>query len=127
MTGVQTCALPISLLQNDHRIAHGINSYFSTIGTNLNNDAKADAGTLPSSNNVENNILPQFKFALSEVSNAEVSETLYSLKSRRCGGVNQIPAFVYKILEPLILNPLTHIITLASKIANFLTSGKRPW
>lgn len=108
-----------TLLQNDHEIAHGLNSYFSTIGTNLNNDAKAKAGTLPSSSNIESNILPQFKFALSEVSNAEVSETLYSLKSRKCGGVNQIPAFVYKILEPLILNPLTHVINTSIKNSQF--------
>ena len=30
-----------TLLQNDHDIAHGLNSYFSTIGTKLNNDVKA--------------------------------------------------------------------------------------
>ena len=40
----------------------------------------------PSSSNIESNILTQFKFALSEVSISEVSETLYSLKSRKCGG-----------------------------------------
>ena len=47
-----------------------------------------------------------------EIYNCEVSKYFNSLKSRKTGGINQIPAFIYKVHEPLILNLLTHIINL---------------
>ena len=109
------------ILQEDKDIAHGLNSYFSTIGTNLNNTAKLNVDTNHSSKIDDNSSYtsPKLMFELSEVSNSEVSKTLNSLTSRKCGGVNQIPAFVYKILEPLILNPLTHVINTSIKNSQF--------
>ena len=65
---------------------------------------------------------PMFMFKLSEVSN---SETLNFVTSRKCGGVNQISAFVYKIVEPLILNPLTPVINTSIKIGNFQAIGEQ--
>ena len=51
-------------------------------------------------------------FAFHEITNSEVSKVLKSLKSRKTGGLNQIPAMIYQLLEPIILGPLTHIINL---------------
>ena len=59
------------------------------------------------------------KFAFQIVNNNEVSRVLNSLKSRKTGGLSQIPAFIYQILEPLILNPLTHIINLSLRNNQF--------
>ena len=100
---------------DDCSIAEQLNSYFSTIGLKLN--AHANAVASDTMNGVLNGsqTLPFQQFSFQQVTNSDVSSVLHSLKSRKNGGVSQIPAFVYKILEPLILNPLTHIINLSLK------------
>ena len=68
-----------SILQKDEDIAHGLKSYFSTIGTKLNSTAKSDVDTNHSPNINDNNssqVSYKFLFELSEVSNSEVSKTL---------------------------------------------------
>ena len=62
---------------------------------------------------------PKFMFELYELSNSEMSKILHYLKSRKCGGVNQIAAFAYSILEPLVLNLLTHIINIIIRKSHF--------
>ena len=54
-----------------------------------------------------NGFVPQFSF--DKVSTEDVSSVLTSLKDKT-GGVSQIPASIYKLLAPLIINPLTTII-----------------
>ena len=45
------------------------------------------------------NDIDDFKF--SPVTKDSVFKILTLLKSRKNGGVNQVPAFIYKLLEPL--------------------------
>ena len=100
-------------------IANNLNNYFSNIGVKLNEEArlmKNGSGWSTANTSVPLNF---DKFRFQEISNCEVSQYLNSLKSRKTGGINQIPAFIYKILEPLILNPLTHIINLSLKENDF--------
>jgi hypothetical protein len=88
-------------------ISNVLNDYFSMIGSKLNhslNSDKVDYGEL-------NYHSDGFNFT--QVDCSIVAKTLSSLKNNKNGGVNQIPAFIYKILEPLILAPLTHIINLS--------------
>ena len=106
-------------------IANELTNYFSNIGEKLHTlfakSAVAEAKTKNSSN-VTAEVFEAFefhKFKITEVSDAEVSEVLNSLKSRKNGGINQIPAFIYKLLEPLILYPLTHIINQSIKTCSF--------
>ena len=89
-------------------IANSLNDYFSTIGLKLN-QSKAAFDVSP--NTVSVDVSNGFYF--SEVDSSIVSQTLYSLKGRKTGGVHQVPAFIYKLLEPLILAPLTYIINLS--------------
>ena len=50
-------------------------------------------------------------------------EELYMIVKYLCphktGGTNQIRAFIYKILEPFSLNPLTHTVNLSLKSHEF--------
>ena len=93
-------------------IANGLNQYFSTIGIKLNDEASIASiiQNHQADSCDDKTVFSYPKFTFQEVSNVEVSKVLHSLKSRKNGGLNQIPAFIYKILEPVILNPLTHII-----------------
>ena len=81
-------------------IANELNNYFSNIGEKLNTFAEsavAEAKTKNSSK-VTAEVFEAFefhKFKFTEVSDAEVSEVLNSLKSRKNGGINQIAAFIY--------------------------------
>ena len=107
-------------------IAENLNLYFSSIGAKLNEEAKR-----MKSNSCEiesSELATPFNFSpftCQEVSNVEVSRYLNSLKSRKTGGLNQIPAFIYKILEPLLLNPLTHVINLSLKSNDFPNVWKK--
>ena len=98
-------------------IANSLNEYFSTIGLKLNEQASMSSfdndTAVPFS---EPCTLTDAKFSFSEVTSTEVSKVLNSLKARKTGGLSQIPAFVYQTLEPIILNPLTHIINLALRV-----------
>ena len=111
-------------------IANELNNYFSNIGEKLNTFAEsavAEAKTKNSSN-VTAEVFEVFefqKFKITEVSDAEVSEVLNSLKSRKYGGINQIPAFIYKLLEPLILYPLTYIINQSIRTCSFPNVWKK--
>ena len=99
-------------------IAECLNRYFSSIGANLNEEAKLLSNK--SYSGFDNDKAFSFpKFAFQEITSSEVSKYLHTLKSRKTGGLNQIPAFIYKILEPLILNPLTHIVNLSLKCQEF--------
>ena len=105
-------------------IANELNNYFSNIGEKLNTFAESAVAEAKTKNspNVTAEVFEVFefhKFKITEVSDAEVSEVLNSLKSRKNGGINQIPAFIYKLLEPLILYPLTHIINQSIKTCSF--------
>ena len=93
-------------------IANGLSRYFSTIGIKLNGEASIASiiQNHQADSCDDKTVFSYPKFTFQEVSNVEVSKVLHSLKSRKKGGLNQIPAFIYKILEPVILNPLTHII-----------------
>lgn len=113
-------------ITEDQEIANKLNSYFSGIGTELNEAAKQTKNQLLTSANTISchDALPVLnldhdEFGFAEVTICDVSKTLNSLKSRKVGGLNQIPAFIYKILEPLILNPLTHIINLSLRSCKF--------
>ena len=108
-------------------IANNLNNYFSNIGVKLNEEArlmKNGSGWSTANTSVPLNF---DKFRFQEISNCEVSQYLNSLKSRKTGGINQISAFIYKILEPLILNPLTDIIDLSLKKMTFQIFGRRSW
>jgi hypothetical protein len=97
-------------LTSAHDICNSLNEYFSTIGLKLNQSLltkNMHAG-------MKSNYINQPDgFSFAEVDSSVVAKTLTSLKNNKNGGLNQIPAFIYKILEPLILAPLTYIINLS--------------
>ena len=110
--GIQEIESDGSTTSESPEIAECLNRYFSSIGINLNEEAKLlSNNSFLGFDNEQAFSFPKFTFQ--EVSSSEVSKYLHSLKSRKTGGTNQIPAFIYQILEPFILNPLTHIINLS--------------
>ena len=100
-------------------IANGLNHYFSTIGEKLNESARNACTNINSLNTLTPKVFEFQRFSFTEVSNCEVSKVLHSLKARKTGGTTQIPAYIYQIIEPFILNPLTHIINLSLKTNKF--------
>ena len=104
------------LYTNNCDIAEKLNTYFSNIGVELNKSAQSTIKSEEAPN--RSCAKPAFsyhQFSFHQVTNSDVSSILNSLKARKSGGANQIPAFVYQTLEPLILNPLTYIINLSLK------------
>jgi hypothetical protein len=87
-------------------IGNALNDYFSSIGYKLNKTLNTDNQNFPFTPNPNG-------FSFREVDVCRVSHILGKLNNKKKGGVDQIPAFIYKILEPLILSPLTHIINLS--------------
>lgn len=69
-------------LTSNPDIANSLNNYFSSLGHNLN---KFLLSNLPPDDRVD--------FSLT-------AKTLASLKGHKNGGVNQRPAFIYKVIEP---------------------------
>jgi hypothetical protein len=109
-------------LTSAHDICNTLNEYFSTTGLKLNQSLltkNMHAGRK------SNYINQPDGFSFAEVDSSVVAKTLTSLKNNKNGGLNQIPAFIYKILEPLILAPLTYVINLSITKCVFLTAGKR--
>ena len=106
-------------------ISNKLNVYFSSIGAKLNQAAKSsyvnsNASTGNQDCDATATVTFDFgKFEFQEVTNCDVAKILQQLRPRKTGGLNQIPAFIYKILEPLILNPLTHIINLSLNTSQF--------
>lgn len=93
--------------KTDEGIANSLNNYFSTIGFNLNQELLKNItpGT-DSATFIEHSD----GFVFNTVSTEDVAKILNKLKNKKNGGVNQIPAFIYKLLAPLILSPLTYLI-----------------
>jgi hypothetical protein len=94
------------LLTKPDDIGNALNDYFSSIGYKLNKTLNTDNQNFPFTPNPNG-------FSFREVDVCRVSHILGKLNNKKKGGVDQIPAFIYKILEPLILSPLTHIINLS--------------
>ena len=116
--GIQEIESDGSTTSESPEIAECLNRYFSSIGINLYEEAKLlSNNSFLGFDNEQAFSFPKFTFQ--EVSSSEVSKYLHSLKSRKTGGTNQIPAFIYEILEPLIINPLTHIVNLSLKSHEF--------
>ena len=89
-----------------YQTADMLNEYFSTIGSNLNKSISTTH-----SNPVTEASKNGFHFDSVDIST--VAKVLASLKNKKNGGLNQIPAYIYKLLEPLILSPLTHVINIS--------------
>ena len=73
-----------------------IANYFSNIGVKLNEHAKImKNGNDWTAGNARTSAPLNFdKFTFQEISNCQVSQYFNSLKSRKAGGINQIPAFI---------------------------------
>ena len=100
-------------------MAINLNNHISNIGVKLNEEAKFMKNCNGWTTAKKRVPLNFDKFTLQEISNWEVSQYLNSLKSRKRGGINQIPAFINKILKHLILNLLTHVMNLSLKVNGF--------
>ena len=108
-------------------IANSLNDYFSTIGSKLNRSAATVPVPVISNLSVYSHLSSPAVdgFVFSEVDVNLVAKKLHSLKNRKNGGVQQIPAFIYKALEPLILAPLTYVINLSLKSNQFSNCWKK--
>jgi hypothetical protein len=92
-------------------------------GSNLNKSLSNSSNTSRNLNFSFKNHENGFLFCQTDVST--VANVLSSLNDSKNGGVEQVPSFVYKILEPLILAPLTHIINLSISTNCFPNSWKK--
>ena len=86
-------------------IANNLNDFFSTVGSSINDELRAiDSPNYTSWNHNLNG------FKIKPVKIIDITKSLTSLPNKKKGGVRQIPSFIYKLLTPLIKEPLTTLI-----------------
>jgi hypothetical protein len=86
-------------------IANQMNTFFSTIGSNINNELKCS-----STNNIDSHRLNIHGFKLQPITQDLIYRLLNSLPNQKKGGVCQIPTFMYKLIAPYIVRSLTLLI-----------------
>ena len=93
----------------DQDIANTLNDYFSTIGSQINaeHQSQNDKGEPDQEGSTPGT------FSLKQTTRDDVEKLLSSLCDHKKGGVQEIPGFIYKLICPLIVEPLTHIYNLA--------------
>lgn len=89
-------------------ISKCLNEFFASVGTKLNNSFNNT--NLNNNGDYTNQHHRTQTFSFHKVDKNAVMKHLMDMKGHKTGGIDQIPAFVYKILGPLIIAPLTYII-----------------
>ena len=86
-------------------IANTLNTYFSSIGTIINNELKETNPRI-----IESWKLNVNGFKLRLVETNEITDILKGLPNNKKGGIAQIPTFIYKMITPYIAEQLTELI-----------------
>ena len=101
-------------------IANALNEFFSCIGATINNDLRQTNNINPLATVALDQNHNGFKFQ--PITTIDVTNILKTLPNKKKGGIAQVPSFIYKIIGPYIIEPLTVLI---NKIM-YRKYGKKP-
>ena len=110
-TTIDSLIVNQEVVKNDSDIAHSLNTFFTSIGT------KIEAKLPPPSNSIPSHEFDNFNFV--PTTSEQVFQCLNSLNSRKRGGLNQIPAAIYKCIAVLLALPLTTLINQSFETGEF--------
>ena len=86
-------------------IANNLNDFFCNVGKKINNDLK-----LNYQSNIDKWSYNPNGFKFQPITEQIVYKILMSLPNNKKGGTEQIPTYIYKILGPFIIEPMTNLI-----------------
>ena len=86
-------------------IANNLNDFFCNVGKKINNDLK-----LNYQSNIDKWSYNPNGFKFQPITEQTVYKILMSLPNNKKGGTEQIPTYIYKILGPFIIEPMTNLI-----------------
>ena len=82
--------------------------FFSCIGATINNDLRQTNNVNPLATAALDQNHNGFKFQ--PITTIDVTNILKTLPNKKKGGIAQVPSFIYKIIGPYIIEPLTVLI-----------------
>ena len=89
-------------------IANAHNEFFSCIGATINNDLRQTNNINPLATAALDQNHNGFKFQ--PITTIDVTNILKTLPTKKKGAIAQVPSFIYKIIGPYIIEPLTVLI-----------------
>ena len=113
-TKVKEMLINDEIVYDESQIASGLNEYFSTIGSKLDQQLPAHTTFIPVRH--QSRTVPSF--FIFPVTHEECLKIIKSLKNSK-SGVDCIPVRLFKAISPYIVNPLTYIINQALSEGTF--------